>query len=66
MRERRVVHRSPAEVLETLVHEMANASLFLLACRYKLCQKQKGAEGRGAMWQELRQAVYGPGNEKLR
>lgn len=42
MREGRVVHRNLAEVLETLVHEMANANLFLFACRYKLCQKQKG------------------------
>lgn len=52
------VRRSSMDVLQTLVHEMAHAHLLLFSCHCWSCKMEIGPTGHGAVWQELRQAMF--------
>lgn len=52
-----LVRRSSMDVVQTLVHEMAHAYLFLFSCPCWSCRMEIGPTGHGAVWQELKQAM---------
>lgn len=53
-----LIRRTFKEVLETLVHEMAHAYVFLFSCPCWLCQMEIGQSGHGYVWRALKEAMY--------